>query len=327
MLKYITKKFISMILMLFVVSVVGFVLIQLPPGDYMTTYMANLQASGAEVNMESIEAMRVQYGLDLPVWQQYFKWIENVLRGDFGRSFQWNMPVKELLGDRLPITIAVSLGAMLFSYILGIAAGIYSSVHQYGIVDYIITFFVFIGTSVPNFILTLLIVFGLFKLTGNSMTGLFSPEFVSAPWSFAKFWDMLQHFPVPILILGISGMASTFRITRGNMLDELRKTYVTAARARGLSERKLLFKYPARVSMNPIVTSIASVFPNIISGGTIVAIVLSLPTVAPLLVTALKTQDMYLAGIIVVFLSSLTIIGMFVSDILLMLVDPRVKLK
>lgn len=327
MLKYITKKFIGMLFMLIIVSIVGFILIQLPPGDYMSYYLAALRESGADASAEMIEALRVQYGLDLPIWQQYFKWMGNVLQGNFGRSFQWNMPVREVLGDRLWITIAISLAAMLFSYVLGVAAGIYSSVHQYGFLDYIITVIVFVGMSVPNFIFTLVIIFMLYSLTGDSMTGLFSPEFVSAPWSMAKFWDMIKHFPVPVFILGISGMASTFRVTRGNMLDELHKTYVTAARARGVSEIKLLLKYPARVAMNPVVTSIGWVFPNIVSGGTIVAIVMSLPTVAPLLVTALKTQDMYLAGIIVVFLSFLTIIGMFVSDLLLMLVDPRVRVK
>lgn len=327
MLKYIVKKFCVMLIMLFAVSVVGFILIQLPPGDYMSTYMAQLHASGEEVDMQAIEAMRQQYGLDLPMYQQYFKWIGNIFHGDFGMSFQWKLPVAELIGDRMLITIILSFTTLIFTYIIAIATGIYSSIHQYSVIDYILTVLAFVGMSIPNFVLTLLIVYVVYTLSGSSMTGLFSPEFVDAPWSAARFWDMCKHFPIPVFVCGVSGMASTFRITRGCMLDELDKTYVTAARARGLSESRLLIKYPTRIAMNPIVSSIGWVLPGIVSGGTIVAIVLSLPTVAPLLVSALKTQDMYLAGIIVVFLSFLTIVGMFISDIMLVFIDPRIKIK
>lgn len=327
MLKYVLKKLGVMVIMLFAVSVVGFVLIQLPPGDYLTTYMAQLRSSGEEIDMEVIEAMRQQYGFDLPMYQQYFKWIWNIFHGDFGRSFQWNRPVAELIGDRMLITLVLSVVTLIFTYVFAIAAGIYSSVHQYSIIDYVLTVLAFIGMSIPNFVLTLLIVYFVYTTTGSSMTGLFSPEYVDAPWSLERFLDMCKHFPIPVFVCGVSGMASTFRITRGCMLDELDKTYVIAARARGLSETKLLWKYPTKIAMNPVISSIGWILPGIVSGGTIVAIVLSLPTVAPLLLSALKTQDMYLAGIIVVFLSFLTIIGMFISDIMLMFVDPRIKIK
>lgn len=326
--KYIAKKIAGMLLMLFAVSIVSFIIIQLPPGDYLSTYMAQLQASGEQVNAEVIEAMRRQYGLDLPVYMQYFKWIGGIIfHGDFGMSFTWKCPVIDLLKSRMLITVVLSVLTLIFTYVTAIITGIYSAVKQYSPLDYLFTVLAFIGMSVPNFILTLIMVYFAYSLTGSTMTGLFSPEFVDAPWNLARLWDMLKHFPIPIVLCGVSGLASIFRVTRGCMLDELDKTYVAAARARGLSEGRLLMKYPARIAMNPIVSTIGWILPGIVSGGTIVAIVLSLPTVAPMLLESLKTQDMYLAGAIVMFLSALTIVGMFISDVLLMLVDPRIKLK
>ena len=326
--KYLLKKFAGMIIMLFIVSIVTFILIQLPPGDYLSTYMAQLSASGEEVSIEVIEAMREQYGLDKSKIEQYFVWMGNILlRGDFGISFNWKMPVVDLLGSRMLITVVLSVLTLIFTYVTSILTGIYSAVKQYSVLDYVFTIVAFIGMSAPNFILTLIMVYGVYSLTGSTMTGLFSPEFVDAPWSLARFWDMMKHFPMPVVLCGVSGMASTFRITRGCMLDELDKTYVTAARARGVAEGKILLKYPTWLTLNPVVSTIGWVLPGIISGGTIVAIILNLPTVAPILLEALKTQDMYLAGAIVMFLSALTILGMFISDVMLMFIDPRIRIE
>lgn len=326
MLRYIARRFIYMVLMLMAVAIVGFVLIQLPPGDFLNSYIATLRASGAEVSQATVDSLRQQYGLDLPVTQQFFKWFGKLFTGDFGFSFNYNRPVASLVGDRILATVFVSLGSMLLTYICAILAGVLSSVRQYSLWDYCMSILAFIGMSIPNFILTLLAMYGIYKVTGASIVGLFSPEYVNAPWSLARLWDMVRHMPVPVLIMSTSSLASLFRITRGCMLDEINKTYVTAARVRGVSEMRLLFKYPVRIALNPVVSTVGWLLPSIVSGGTIIAIILSLPMVGPLLQASLKTQDMYLAGFLVVFLSFLTIVGTFFSDMLLMVLDPRIKL-
>jgi peptide/nickel transport system permease protein len=326
--KYVVKRFVSMLLMLFLISIGTFIIIELPPGDHVSGIIAQMISEGEVVDDELIAALRRQYGLDRPAHERYFRWISSiVLRGDFGHSLLWRSPVTQVMGDRMLITVILSVATLIFTYITAISAGLYSAVRQYSALDYLFTVLAFIAVSIPNFLLTLLVLFGVFSATGVSMTGLFSPEFVDAPWSFARFMNMLQHFPIPIIVTAVGGIAGTYRITRGCMLDELDKTYVTAARARGLPESRLLFKYPARIALNPIFSSIGFILPGLISAGTIVAIVLSLPTVGPLLIEALRSQDMYLAGAIVLLLSFLTILGMFLSDILLMFVDPRIKLK
>ncbi len=314
-----------MIIILLAVSVVSFIVIQLPPGDYLTYYMQRLKASGIEVGQAQIRSLEKQYGLDLPVYVQYFKWMGNMLHGDFGRSFQWNRPVSELIAERLPLTVIISIITLLFIYAVAIPLGIYSATHQYSIGDYGFNVFGFAGLATPNFLLAIVLMFVFYKYFGLSAGGLFSVEYQIAPWSVGKVIDMLKHLPIPIIVIGTAGTASLIRVMRGCLLDELSKQYVITARAKGVSERRLLFKYPVRVAVNPIISTIGWTLPRIVSGETITAIVLSLPTTGPLLFKALLAQDMYLSGSIILFLGSLTVIGTLISDILLVLVDPRIR--
>ncbi len=314
-----------MIIILLAVSVVSFIIIQLPPGDYLTYYMQRLKASGVEVGEAQIRSLEKQYGLDLPVYAQYFKWMWKMLHGDFGRSFQWNRPVSELIAERLPLTVTISILTLFFIYAVAIPIGIYSATHQYSIGDYGFTVFGFAGLATPNFLLAIILMFVFYKYFGLSAGGLFSVEYQIAPWSVGKFLDMLKHLPIPIIVIGTAGTASLIRVMRGCLLDELGKQYVITARAKGVAERALLFKYPVRVAVNPIISTIGWTLPRIVSGETITAIVLSLPTTGPLLFSALLAQDMYLAGSTIMFLSSLTVIGTLISDILLVWVDPRIR--
>jgi len=327
MLAYIGRRFGYMVLMMVLVSVASFVIMKLPPGDYLTSYIQRLEMQGRRIDRSEIEALRRQYGLDLPPVQQYFKWIGGVVRGDFGRSLQWSRPVAELIRERLPLTLVVNLSTLLFTYVVAIAIGIYSATRQYSIADYVFTFVGFIGMCVPQFLLALILMVALHSFFGVSVGGLFSPECAMAAWSWGKFGDLLIHLPIPIIVIGMAGTAGIIRVLRGSLLDELRKQYVITARTKGISERKLLFKYPVRVAVNPVVSTISWVLPNIVSGGAIVAIVLSLPTLGPLLFASLLSQDMYVAGAILLLLSLLTIVGTFVSDLLLVWLDPRIKLE
>lgn len=281
--------------------------------------------TGNVSNRAQAAAMRKQYGLDLPVYFQYFKWMGNMLQGDFGDSFTYNTPVSELIAERLPFTIMLSLITLVFTYALAIPIGIYSATHQYSAADYSFTTVGFIGLATPNFLLALILMFLFFKYFGLSIGGLFSSQYQLAPWSIAKFMDLLKHLPIPIIVIGTAGTAGLIRVMRGCLLDELRKQYVITARAKGLTERALLFKYPVRSAINPIISTIGWTLPGIVSGATITAIVLSLPTIGPLLLTALINQDMYLAGSTVMFLVFLTVIGTFISDILLVWLDPRIR--
>jgi len=314
-----------MICVLGVTSVVSFIIIQLPPGDYLTSYIVQLESSGTKVSEEQVASLKKRYGLDVPIYLQYFKWIWKMLHGDFGMSFAWNKPVSKLLAERLPLTIMISLFTLIFTYIVAIPIGIYSATHQYSAGDYIFTVFGFAGLAIPNFLLALILMFLFYKYFGISIGGLFSSEYAEAAWSIGKFIDMLKHLPAPIIVIGTAGTAGLIRVMRGCLLDELRKQYVITARAKGVAERKLLFKYPVRVAINPIISTIGWTLPQIVSGGTITAIVLSLPTVGPLLFQALLTQDMYLAGSSVMFLTFLTVIGTFISDLLLVWIDPRIR--
>lgn len=322
---YIFNRFCYMLISIVLMSVVAFIIIQLPPGDYLSSYIMQLQASGERVDPAQVESLRRQYGLDLPMYQRYFVWVKNMLRGDFGRSFDWNMPVRTLIASRIPMTVAVSLVTMLFTYLVAIPFGIYSAVKQYSIVDYIVTVLGFVGLAMPNFLLALFLMIFFQRVFGFSPGGLFSPEYLNAPWSFARFADMLKHLPVPIIVIGASGMASLMRVMRSSLLDEIKMKYVTNARAKGLKERVLLFRYPVRVALNPILSSIGWMFPQILSGATITAIVLNLPTVGALMYRALLSQDMYLAGTCVLFLTVFTLVGTFISDILLVCADPRIR--
>jgi peptide/nickel transport system permease protein len=325
MLFYIGRRLLYMILIMFLVSIVSFVIIQLPPGDYLTTLVTNLKSKGITVSAEELQTLERRYGLDQPLYAQYTKWMWNFLHGDFGRSFQWNEPVSVLIAERLPLTVLISLLTLLFIYAVAIPIGIYSATHQYSVGDYTVTVFGFAGLAIPNFLLALILMLFFLKVFGISAGGLFSAEYELAPWSFAKVIDLLKHLPIPIIVIGTAGTAGMIRVMRGTLLDELRKQYVITARAKGVSERVLLFKYPVRIAINPIISTIGWTLPAIVSGETIVSIVLSLPTTGPLLYGALIAQDMYLAGSLIMFLSFLTVIGTLISDLLLVWIDPRIR--
>ena len=322
---YIIQRVIYMVVILFVVSILTFIIIQLPPGDYVSSLVLALESQGEPVQLDRVAALRKQYGLDLPAYQRYFHWMWGMAQGDMGHSFAFNRPVAELIAERLPLTILVSLLTMLFVYLMAVPIGIYSAVKQYSPGDYAFTFVGFIGLATPNFLLALILMFFSVKYFGVSVGGLFSTEYYLAPWSFAKFVDMLKHLPTPIIVIGTAGTAGLIRVMRGCMLDELSKQYVITARGKGLSERKLLWRYPVRIAVNPIISSVAWMLPAIVSGETITAIVLSLPTTGPLLFNALLSQDTYLAGSTVMFLCMLTLVGTLISDILLVIVDPRIR--
>jgi len=314
-----------MICILLVVSITAFIIIQLPPGDWLTSYIAQLEATGQHVDESQVASLKKQYGLDLPIYSQYFKWTWDMLHGNFGKSLSYSKPVSELIAERLPLTMAISLLALVFTYVMAIPLGIYSATHQYSIEDYTFTVIGFVGLAIPNFLFALILMFLFYKYFGLSVGGLWSAEYMGEAWSIAKFIDMLKHLPIPIIVIGTAGTAGLMRVMRGCLLDELKKQYVITARAKGVKERALLFKYPVRVAINPMVSTIGWTLPAIISGETITAIVLGLPTMGPLLFQALLSQDMYLAGSTIMFLTLLTVVGTFVSDILLVWMDPRIR--
>lgn len=326
MAQFIFRRILIMIPTLFVTSLVAFIIIQLPPGDFLTSYMANLSASGEQVEAHVIEALNERFGLDQPIHVQYFKWISNILtKGDFGQSFAWRAPVEDLIWGRLSLTVLISVATLIFTWIIAFPVGIYSAVNKYSLGDYIATFFGFLGLAIPNFLLALVLMYIAFKYFNQSVGGLFSPEYVNAPWSLEKVIDLMSHLWIPLIILGTAGAASLIRIMRANLLDELGKPYVRTARAKGLPEWKVILKYPVRVALNPFISTAGWLLPTLVSGSIIVATVLSLPTTGPMLLSALTTQDMYLAGAFILLLSILTMIGTLVSDVLLAALDPRIR--
>lgn len=325
MLAYIIRRFIYMAIILVVVSMTAFVIVQLPPGDWLTSHIARLEVAGQHIDESEIATLKKQYGLDLPIYFQYFKWTWNMIHGNFGRSFSSDRPVSELIAERLPLTIMISLLALIFTYITSIPIGIYSATHQYSVGDYTFTVLGFAGLAIPNFLFALILMFFFYKYFGLSVSGLWSTQYMGEAWTMGKFVDMLKHLPIPIIVIGTAGAAGLIRVMRGCLLDELKKQYVITARAKGVLERTLLFKYPIRVAINPIISTIGWTLPAIISGATITAIVLGLPTMGHLLYRALLSQDMYLAGSTIMFLTFLTIIGTFISDILLVWIDPRIR--
>jgi peptide/nickel transport system permease protein len=314
-----------MIPTLVAISIISFTIIQLPPGDFLTTYVAQREASGESVDQAEVDALKQRFGLDQPVYIQYLRWSWNFLHGDFGHSFEWNRPVSSLLAERIPFTILVSLSTLIFTWLVALPIGIYSAVRQYSWVDYFLTFIGFIGLATPNFLFALVLLWFSYAYLGMSIGGLFSPEYLEAPWSLAKVLDLLRHLWIPVLIVGTAHTAKFIRIIRGNLLDELKKPYVTAARAKGLPETRLILKYPVRVAINPLVSTIGWTLPELISGIAITAVVLNLPTSGPLLLGALLSKDMQLAGSFIMLLSFLTVIGTLISDILLAWVDPRIR--
>jgi peptide/nickel transport system permease protein len=326
MLQYMLKRVLYMIPTMFAISLVAFIIIQLPPGDYLTTLVASLASQGEDVDPAALQAMRERYGLGQPIYIQYFKWISNILlRGDFGQSFAWNMPVSDLIWERLLLTFVLSLGSLLLIWLIAFPIGIYSAVKQYSLGDYLATFVGFIGLATPNFLIALVLMYVAFKYLNQSVGGLFSPEYQDAPWTLAKIWDLLGHLWIPVIILGTEGTAGLIRVMRANLLDELRKPYVVTARAKGLPEWKVILKYPVRLALNPFISTVGWVLPGLVSGSAIVSIVLSLPTTGPLLFRALLSQDMYLAAGFILMLSVLTIIGTLLSDLLLAWLDPRIR--
>lgn len=323
---YILKRILYMIPTLFGMSIIAFLIIQLPPGDYLTSMLAAMSDNGQPVDPAHIERLRQQYGFDDPFYVQYWKWMSGILlRGDFGFSFEWNQPVSALIWDRMGSTLAISAASLLFVWGVSLPIGIYSAVRRHSVGDHVFTFLGFIGLAIPNFILALVLMYISFRFFGQSVGGLFSPQYVGAPWSWGKAADLLSHLWIPVIVIGTSGTAALIRILRANLTDELSKPYVVTARAKGLPEYRAVLKYPVRIALNPFVSSLGWVLPDLISGITITAIVLNLPTVGPLLLGALVKQDMYLAGSFVLLLSALTLVGMLISDILLALLDPRIR--
>lgn len=326
MLGYIIKRLLLMVPTMFGISVISFMIIQLPPGDYLTSVLASMRDSGQVVDEAQVARMREVYGLDDPIHVQYLKWIGGIiLRGDFGYSFEWGRPVSELIWQRMGATLSVSVAALLFVWAVSLPIGIYSAVRRHSIGDHVFTLLGFLGLAIPNFILALTLMYVSYKHFGQSVGGLFSPEYAEAAWSWGKFKDLLAHLWIPVIVIGTAGTASLIRILRANLTDELNKPYVITARAKGLPEHEVILKYPVRIALNPFVSAIGWVLPQLISGVTITAIVLNLPTAGPLLLRALVSQDMYLAGSFILLMGVLTLVGMLISDLLLALLDPRIR--
>ena len=323
---YIARRFLFMLLLLAMLTVAVFVIIQLPPGDFLTHYVTRLEAQGVFYDQEQTEQLRRIYGLDLPMYRQYLRWLGRIASGDLGMSLQWRQPVSRLLADRLPYAVIIAVVTLLFTYAVAIPIGVYSATHQYSLTDYAVTTLGFVGLATPNFLLALILMFLANRYLGFSIGGLFSIEYIDQPWSAAKLLDMLGHLPVPIVVIGTAGTAQLIRVLRSSLLDELSRQYVITARAKGLTESRLLFRYPLRVALNPVISTVGWVLPEIFSGQVITAIVLSLPTIGPLLLAALVAQDMFLAGSLVMVTALLTLVGTFLSDILLVAVDPRIRM-
>lgn len=327
MLQYIIKRLLLLPLLLFIFSVFAFAIIQAPPGDFVTSYIAELAASGSSMNQAQIEALRSLYGLDQPMYIQYLKWMGRILTGDLGISLDWMRPNLELIKERLLLTVTLGAFTFAFTWAMAIPIGILSATRQYSFFDYFFTVFNYIGVATPTFMTALVLMWLAFSHFGISVTGLFSPEYVDAPWSWGRVVDLLKHIWLPMVILGADGTARLARVMRANLLDELQKPYVEMARAKGMSEWKLVLKYPVRLAINPLVSTIGWYLPLLFSGSVIVATVMNLPTIGPMLLRALTNQDMFLAGSIILIYCFLAIIGTLISDILLAWLDPRIRME
>ncbi len=326
MFQFIVKRILWAIPTLFAVSLVSFVIIQLPPGDFVTAYAAKIAESGETLSPEDMQLMRERYALDKPFYVQYYRWMKGILlEGDFGQSLEYNQPVSSLIWERIGLTVTISSITLLFIWLFAIPIGVYSATHQYSAGDYFLTFIGFTGRAIPDFLLALILLWVGFAYLKTDVSGLFSPEYRAAPWSPAKIWDMMGHLWIPVIVLGTGGTAGLIRTMRANTLDELPKPYVETARAKGLPENRVVWKYPVRIALNPFISSVGYILPQLISGSVIVAVVLNLPTTGPLFLNALLAQDMFLAGSFVLLLSTFTVIGTLISDILLAWVDPRIR--
>jgi peptide/nickel transport system permease protein len=326
MLGYVIRRILVMIPTLVAISALVFIIIQLPPGDYFTTYMNELQSRGESVDKAKLEFIKQQYGFDKPMIEQYFVWLTGLLQGDFGYSFEFSRPVSEVVGDRLSLSFVISFTTIIFTWIVAFPIGVYSAVRQYSIGDYTLTFFGFLGLATPNFLLALVLQWVAFTSFQTSIGGLMDPAYLDQGWSIDKMLSVLEHLWVPVVVIGTSGTAGMIRRLRANLLDELHKQYVTTARAKGLPPGKALIKYPLRMALNPFIADIGNLLPEVISGAAIVSIVLSLPTTGPMLLNALQSQDMYLAGSFLMFLATLTVVGTLISDLALGMLDPRIRL-
>src|SRR5215467_1710994 len=323
--RYLVQRLLLMLPTLFLISVVTFTIIQLPPGDFLTTLITDLEASGERADMAKVEFLRQQFGLDQPMWKQYWMWASGLARGDMGYSFEYDRPVADIIGERLLLTFVISFSSIVFTWLVALPIGVYSATHQYSWSDHGLTLLGFLGLAMPNFLLALILMFVSFAYFGSSVGGLFSPDMQEAAWSWARVSDLLQHLWIPVIVIGTAGTAGMIRRLRANLLDELRKQYVVTARAKGLAPRRVLLKYPLRIALNPFISDIGNLLPQVFSGAVIVSIVLSLPTMGPILLRALRSQDMYLAGSFLMFLALLTVIGVFLSDIALAALDPRIR--
>jgi len=326
MFTYLLRRLLVMVPTLLVISFLVFAIIQAPPGDYLSTYMAELQSQGEAVDQAKIDFLRHQYGLDRSFLEQYAVWVGNLVQGDLGYSFEYGLPVNQVVGDRLALTIVVSVATIAFIWLVSFPIGIYSAVRQYSAGDYALTLLGFLGLATPSFLLALVLLYFANVKFGISIGGLMDPSFADAPWSWAKVRSVLAHLWVPVIVIGTSGTAGMIRRLRANLLDELQKQYVVTGRAKGLSPTKLLWKYPLRMALNPFIADIGGLLPEVVSGAVIVSVVLSLPTTGPMLLDALRSQDMYLAGSFLMFLALLTVVGMFLSDLALAVLDPRIRL-
>jgi peptide/nickel transport system permease protein len=326
MIDYVARRILVMMLTLLAISVLIFAVIQLPPGDYLTSYITELESQGEAVDPMKIAYLKTKYGLDQPIWRQYLGWLGGLLHGDLGFSFEADMPVADVIGDVFALSVALNFSVVLFTFLVAFPIGIYSATHQYSWGDYGLTFAGFIGLATPNFLLALILMFLARKFFGTSIGGLMDPVFENAPWTLAKLGSIVEHLIVPVIVIGTSGTAGMIRRLRANLLDELHKQYVTTALAKGVPRRQVLFKYPLRMALNPFIADIGSLLPQIVSGSVIVAVIMDLPTTGPVLLRALQSQDMFLAGSFLVFVSLLTVVGMFISDLALAVLDPRIRL-
>ncbi len=326
MLDYLIRRIFTMMLTLVAVSVLVFIIIQLPPGDYLTTYIAELESQGEMVDEEKIAFLREQYGLDKSMPEQYLTWAFGLLHGDLGYSFEYNLPVSEVVGDRLILSMVLNFATILFIYAVSFPIGVYSATHQYSWGDHGLTLIGFLGLATPNFLLALVLLYLANTWFGTSIGGLMDPQYLDQPWSWDKAKSVMAHLWVPVVVIGTSGTAGMIRRLRANLLDELQRQYVITGRAKGLPPGKLLVKYPLRMALNPFIADIGNLLPQVVSGSVIVSAVMSLPTTGPMLLTALQSQDMYLAGSFLMFLAVLTVVGMFLSDVLLTVLDPRIRL-
>jgi len=324
-LRYVIHRLLVMVPTLLAISLITFVIIQLPPGDYLETYLAELQAQGENIQGNKIEYLRQVYGLDRPWWQQYLVWLGGLFRGDFGYSFEYDLPVSAVVGDRLFLSFIVSFATIVFIWAVSFPIGVYSATHKYSVSDHALTFVGFLGLATPNFLLALVLLYFANVVFGTSIGGLMDPRYLDQPMSWGKFLSVLEHLWVPVIVIGTSGTAGMIRRLRANLLDELHKPYVTTAKAKGLPPFRALCKYPLRMSLNPFIADIGNLLPSVISGAAIVSIVLSLPTTGPMLLRALQTQDMYLAGSFLMMLALLTVIGVLISDLALAVLDPRIR--